>query len=83
MSAFFPHKNLNLLDPEFPLLLPPPGEGIRTLGLPGVKCKKCLDEGQEVWVTPGLICPICKTPALDESGLAMHPCQPSCHEDDQ
>ncbi|KAL2174032.1 uncharacterized protein P884DRAFT_264297 [Thermothelomyces heterothallicus CBS 202.75] len=38
-------------------------EGIRTLPLPGVRCQKCAENGEEVWVVPGLICGKCGTPA--------------------
>ncbi|KAK4236584.1 hypothetical protein C8A03DRAFT_16775 [Achaetomium macrosporum] len=80
MSGFIPLRDiessgLGQLPLEYPFF-PVNGEGIRTLpGIPGVRCKKCAENGKEVWVVPGLYCPECQTPAPDDS-LAH-----SCHDD--
>ncbi|KAL2158802.1 hypothetical protein VTH06DRAFT_3994 [Thermothelomyces fergusii] len=37
--------------------------GIRSLPLPGIRCPKCAENGEEVWVIPGLLCGRCGAPA--------------------
>ncbi|KAK4119509.1 hypothetical protein N657DRAFT_581607 [Parathielavia appendiculata] len=42
-------------------------EGTRSLPIPGVRCATCAARGEDVWVTPGLICAKCRTPASSDS----------------
>ncbi|KAL2193058.1 hypothetical protein P885DRAFT_81651 [Corynascus similis CBS 632.67] len=54
------------------------GQGIKTLPIPGVRCKKCAENGEEVWVVPGLVCGKCGTPAPEEDHDAFN----CSHHDD-
>ncbi|KAK3900480.1 hypothetical protein C8A05DRAFT_17220 [Staphylotrichum tortipilum] len=63
--------NFDVLEPSYPLSFPNRGEGIRTVPLPGVKCKTCEANGEEVWVVEGLKCGKCGTATDDD--LATRP----------
>ncbi|KAH6843438.1 hypothetical protein B0I37DRAFT_217839 [Chaetomium sp. MPI-CAGE-AT-0009] len=51
---------------EYVRPFPNNGEEIRSLPVPGVLCRTCAANGEEIWVVPGLICAKCRTPASDE-----------------
>ncbi|KAL2129466.1 hypothetical protein VTI74DRAFT_7768 [Chaetomium olivicolor] len=69
----FESSAFDLFGPQHSSVFPYNGEGVRTHPLPGVRCKTCLANGEEVWVVPGLVCAKCRTPAPDD-GLLVHSC---------